>query len=99
MKETGIRKHYRETAPLRARELTISYKLGLPTTHLMPVLRNARLQNIKGVEIWRDDIFKELRRKKIIPPDIDGLPTPAAIEINRQPLPSLEELGEFLSLR
>lgn len=68
--------------------------LKLPMTHCMPILRSARLQNIRGVEKWRESIFADLRSKRLIPPDIGGLPIPAADEINRQPLPSLIELGK-----
>ena len=86
-----------ETVHLRTRVFEISYLLKLPMTHCMPILRSARLQNINGVEKWRNDIFVDLRNRKIIPPNVGGLPTPAADEINRRSLPSLMELGKGCS--
>ena len=65
-------------------------------THYMPALRAARLKNIEGVERWSEGIAKDLKRKKVIPEDIAGLPPPAAARVEEMPLPSLINRGKRL---
>lgn len=85
----------RKTVDLRTRALEIQYKLCLPMTHCMPTLRAARLKNIEGVEKWTENILNDLRRKKIIPQGIGGLPPPADKVVDETPLPSLRARGIY----
>ena len=85
---------YDQMASLRVREMTLLYDLGMSTIHYQPLLRRARFKNMEGVEGWRTRIFDRLRREGEIPPNVSGLPKPAAIAINKTPLPSLIDLGE-----
>ena len=79
--------------------MTLLYDLKLSTIHYMPILRKARFKNMDGVERWRKEIFDRLRATGKIPPNLQGLPTPAAIEINNTPLPSLRDRGELLIIK
>lgn len=88
-----------EGVKLRTREMELLYQLELPMTHYMPALRAARLKNIEGVERWSEGIAKDLKRKKVIPEDIAGLPPPAAARVEEMPLPSLINRGKCLRER
>ena len=92
---TTMRFH-EEGVKLRTREMELLYQLELPMTHYMPALRAARLKNIEGVERWSEGIAKDLKRKKVIPEDIAGLPPPAAARVEEMPLPSLINRGKCL---
>jgi hypothetical protein len=59
----------------------------------MFVLRGAKLKNINSVEKWRENILVDLRRRRIIHPNVGGLPSPAADRIAAESLPPLNELG------
>ena len=73
--------------------MTLMYDLGMPMAQYQPLLRKARIKQMKAVEKWRTEIFDELRAQKKIPPNVSGLPMPAVIAIRDTPLPSLEQLG------
>ena len=92
---TTMRFH-EEGVKLRTREMELLYQLELPMTHYMLALRAARLKNIEGVERWSEGIAKDLKRKKVIPEDIAGLPPPAAARVEEMPLPSLINRGKCL---
>ncbi len=73
--------------------MTLLYDLGMSTVQYQPLLRTARFKNIDAVENWKNKILDRMRAEGKIPPNIHGLPTPAAIVVRETPLPSLRDLG------